>query len=41
MSDPGYEKYQEVSYWDGMNMINKESNRNTPLIQVSTLFFVH
>jgi hypothetical protein len=24
-----------------MNVINKESNRNTPLIQVSALFFVH
>jgi hypothetical protein len=41
MSGLNYEEYQEVPYWDGMNVINKESNRNTPLIQVSALFFVH
>jgi hypothetical protein len=41
MSGLNYEECQEVPYWDGMNMINKESNRNTPLIRVSALFFVH
>jgi hypothetical protein len=41
MSDLNYEEYQEVPYWDGMNVINEESNRNTPLIQVSALFSVH
>ena len=41
MSDLNYEKYQEVPHRDGMNVINKKSNRNTPLIQVSALFFVH
>lgn len=41
MSGLNYEGDQEVPYWDGMNVINKESNRNTPLIQVSAYFFVH
>lgn len=41
MSNLNYEEYQEVSYWDGMSMINKESDRNTALIQASALFFVH
>jgi hypothetical protein len=41
VSDIKYEEYNEVPYWDRMNMIDKESNRNTPLIRVSVLFFVH
>ena len=41
VSDIQYEEYDEVPYWDGMNMIDKESNRNTPFIRVSVLFFVH
>jgi hypothetical protein len=41
MSDLNYGEYQEVPYRDGMNVINKESNRNTPFIQVSALLLVH
>ena len=41
VSDIRYEEYNEVSYWDRMNMVDKESNRNTPLMRISVLFFVH
>ncbi len=41
MSDLNYEEYHEVPYRDGMNMINKESNRNAPPFWVSARFFVH
>jgi len=41
MSDLNYEGYQKVPYWDRMNVINKEGNRNASLFQISALFFVH
>lgn len=41
VSDVNHGEYNEVPYWDRMNMVDKESNRNTPLIQVNALFFAH
>jgi hypothetical protein len=36
-----YDEGNEAPYWDGMNVINKESNCGTSLICVSTLLLAH
>jgi hypothetical protein len=41
VSDVIQEEDNEATYWDGMNVINKESNCGTSLIQVNALLLAH